>query len=995
MVKVEKKKKKKEPEKIKIPISYERLRTVVLSILVFVFAYVAYVIRNVTSDYKYFFDPDTFYHYEIYKLAIHNWLPKFFAYADPPIGLKIGEPVGLYDVQAWFYKITHALFGTSVLGAFKHWPPFVGAMTVIAIYLLGRKLHSDWAGFWGAAFVMFSMANFTKTFSGVNRGEGPFMMFFLFAVVAMAYYLDERKWNWKKSLYLVFFLLLSILYTGVWNGSQFGIGIILLFTATYSILLFLTGHVEELKRFFRDFYPPLGLALLISVGFAKLGFIAIYNFLIFAFEVYLGLAVLTLIMLYGSKVGLNYLDWKHRLAVVIVVGIVGFSGAYAYFGRGLLRFLGQATRSDPLYQTVAELRRTHWGDVVQSYSIRLSSTTTGTHGDAILFLLGIAGALMVIVRFLMKVRRGEVDNYKEIFLITYYLGAMFLLSLAVRFIFQASGAVLLLAGVAVGELFTFVENMKERLSTKAIIGIALILLFLPIPVVGAQYTYNQAKATAKSKNGMVPVEWINTLKWMRETTNPFASATSWWDYGYWIESSLLAHRRSSTDGGHAYDRRYIVAKFYAHSGLSSEVDFEAWELNYFIAWSQDFAKFNAISYLGGGINYGEYNGITNDFIKRAFNGNLGTIIVLPPQYRGVLNYTIENIDILTGKVTKGKGLMPYVGYIVPAPVYSYGNYSLAGRYYIVLAYRTIANSNFIKLAWDIRYPHDWDTQKLFSNFRLVHSDVGYMRLYGYYIFPFPLNTYNFTPFAVYRIDVWQNDTWKTLYTTLDGMKGTLPLGKQKVRLWISAFGRNVTKATIVFEAMKNGKVVSRQVVAKDVNMNYRNEKPIVVNITVPNATDYRFYLYQTGPVGVVNGPVMVNGQVVRPENVLPEGGTGTISLTEAFRRPYTVNATLRFSIVYYVAPNGTDIYKRNFYLIPHMDVLYYDVLAKNIHVRVGNNTLEFKANVPTGIFEKYIAMLRKKYGNKVVIVKKRIEPIFLARKRYLLWSWTVSKPKKK
>ncbi|WP_367883360.1 hypothetical protein [Thermococcus peptonophilus] len=49
-----------------------------------------------------------------------------------------------------FYKVAHALFGMNEFGgAFKVWPPFVGAMTVIAVYLVVRKLHSDWAGFWG------------------------------------------------------------------------------------------------------------------------------------------------------------------------------------------------------------------------------------------------------------------------------------------------------------------------------------------------------------------------------------------------------------------------------------------------------------------------------------------------------------------------------------------------------------------------------------------------------------------------------------------------------------------------------------------------------------------------------------------------------------------------------------------------------------------------------------------------------------------------------
>ncbi|WP_367884299.1 hypothetical protein [Thermococcus sp. JCM 11816] len=42
------------------------------------------------------------------------------------------------------------------------------------------------------------------------------------------------------------------------------------------------------------------------------------------------------------------------------------------------------------------------------------------------------------------------------------------------------------------------------------------------------------------------------------------------------ESSLLSHRRAVSDGGHGYDRRYIIAKFFSHSGNAGEVDLEAW-----------------------------------------------------------------------------------------------------------------------------------------------------------------------------------------------------------------------------------------------------------------------------------------------------------------------------------------------------------------------------------------------------------------------------------
>ncbi|NJE84281.1 peptide transporter [Thermococcus sp. CX2] len=952
MVKTDvKEKRKKKGEKSSLPEYYRKFKAYGLPLIVLLLAYIGFKIRAVTSNYKTFLDPDTFYHYELYKLAIQEWLPKYFPLANPPTGLKISESLGLYAVQAFFYKLVSPL-GYDVMDAFKLWPPFVGAMTIIAVYLLGRKLHSNWAGVWAAAFMMFSYANFSKTYSGNNRGEGPFMMFFLYAVFFLIVYLDEKEWNWKKILSGVLFLITSVLYMGVWLGSQFGVGILLLFAAAHTIILFVFGKIEELKRFVKEFYPIYALSLLIGIALYPTGFVRIKGFLIFSLEAFIGLSVLVAIMLYGERFKLNYSDKKHRFGVVVGIGILGFVLAYLYLGPDLLKYMGAAYQSNPLYQTVAELAKTDWKTIAGYYSVKTK--------DGIIFLLSLAGFIIVLVRFIRKLLRGDLTGYKEVFLVTYYLGSVYLLLMAVRFVFQASGAILLLAGVAIGEVFLFVENMKDSISTKALYAMLLILLFLPLPIIGAQYMNSIATTTAKSQ-GSVPADWVNTLKWLRENSDPLDSATSWWDYGYWIESSLLSNRRSATDGGHAYDRRYIVADFFAHYGNESEVDFESWELNYMIVWQQDIYKFNAISYLGGAITYGEYKNnpmfqvIYPNYIRYVNESGKTVVYITNGQYA---YQPIMTIDLTKGQVIQGRGDIPYVLYVFQG--------------YGLLAYQSIAFSNFVRLAFHIPYSFEpWDAQMLFANFKPVYTNGG-------------VSTYEFRPFAVYRIDKYENGTWKAFYSTTAG--GKLPLGEQKLRLWISAFGRDVKDATLVFEAYNGTELVKREVVAENLNINHLNETPVEVSLTIPNATSYRFVLIQDGPVGVLNGAPKVNGEVANPIYILGEGQSGQLELTAAFRKDYTADLYLRASIVYYVAPNGKDINQPNFRLEPHMDIITYVPVKDGISVKAGNNTITVQASMPENVFEQYIQELYKKYGeDKVVIVKKRIEPIFIAKKEYVIW----------
>ncbi|WP_297505364.1 peptide transporter [Thermococcus sp.] len=946
-----KEKRKKKGEKTSLPEYYQKFKAYGLPLIVLILAYVGFRIRNITSNYKTFLDPDTFFHYEMYRIAINEWVPKYFAYADPPTGIKAGGYLGLYTIQAVFYKIV-SVFGYDQLGAFKLWPPFVGAMTIIGVYLLGKKLHSNWAGLWAAAFMMFSYANFSKTYSGNNRGEGPFMMFFIYAVFLLMVYLDEKEWNLKKMLSGALFLLASLLYMAAWTGSTFGVSILLLFAGITTVVFFIFGIVDVLKRFVRDFFPLYGASLILGVVLSYTGFIGIRWFLVFAIEAFIALSVLVSIMLYGERFGLNYSDKKHRFGMVAGIAILAALAFYGYFGRDLLKFMGAAYQSNPLYQTVAELAKTDWNTITAYYSVKTK--------DAIIFILSAVGFIIVAARFVRKLTKNDLTGHKEIFLVTYYIGSLYLLLLAVRFVFQASGAILLLAGVAVGEIFLFIEEMKESMTTKALYAVLLMLLFLPLPIIGAQYMGSIATNTAKSQ-GSVPADWVNSLNWLKENSNPLDSATSWWDYGYWIESSLLSHRRSATDGGHAYDRRYIVADFFSHYGNESEQDFEAWELNYMIVWQQDIYKFNAISYLGGAITYGEYRSspmfqvIPAQYIQHANESGKTVVYINTGKYA---YQPVLTIDLTKGQVIQGRGDIPYVLYIFQG--------------YGLLAYQKIAFSNFVRLAFQIPFSFDpWDAQMLFANFRPVHRDGG-------------VSTYEFRPFAVYRIDKFENGTWKAFYSTLGG--GKLPLGEQKLRLWISAFGRDIKDATLIFEAYNGSVLVKREILAEGITMNHLNETPIEFNLTVPNATKYRFILVQDGPVGVLDGPVYVNGKNVDPSYVLDEGENGELKLTAAFREERTVDLYLRESVVYYIAPNGKDIYQEKFYLEPHQDIITYVPVKEGISVAPGDNEITVQASMPQGVFDTYIQKLYQKYGeDKVVIVRKRIEPVFITKKEYVIW----------
>ncbi len=944
---------------------YGYFRSYGLAAIVLLVAYLAYHIRMYTSHLKYFTDPDTFFHYEMFRQAVKHGIPTYFARANPPFGIDVhGQSLGIYTFPAWTYRLIFQHLGYGELTFYKMWTPMVGALTVIAIYLLGRKLHSDWAGFWAALFVGFSYANFTKTMSGNGRGEGPFMMFFLYSLTFMAYYLDQKRWNWKKALWVVLFILTAWAFMSAWQGGQFGLGILTAFMVLNTAALFIFGKLDDLKRFSMDFYPPMAVILAGALALNRISLIGFRRFTIFNVHVYVVMVILTIVMTYGGRF-LNYARRAVRIGVVLAFAIAGGAGAVALFGSKVKAFMGGAYQSNPLYQTVAELQKTNWGFVKDMFSIHY---VNGVGQDGILYIISVLGFLIVLYRLIRKFYHGEFSGYKEILLVTYYAAASYLLWIAVRFSFQASGAVTLLAGALIGEVILILERLNDRPSMKAIYAVVLAILLIPMPVVAGQDMSKMARGTGEQ----VPVSWQKSLHWLRDNSNSLSSATSWWDYGYWIESSLLGDRRSATDGGHAYDRRYLVGKFFAHTGNAAEVDFESWELNYMIVWQVDIWKFNAISYLGGAITYGEYTHLPMFQILKqgqvGYDKNLKAYYVISRE--GHL-YPYVTYNVITGQVVPG----PKTGSVIPYALIYYGTYG-------VLAYRKIAFSDYTQLAFGVNDPFNMTaSEKLRANFRLVHAEGGVM-------------IYKFDPFAIYRIDVLQNKTWKTIYTTLTGQK-KFPTGKQTFKLYISAFGRDVKNGTIIFEAYNGSKLVDRTVVASHVNVNHLDEKPITVTVDVPKGTSYMFLLVQNGPVGVVNSPIKVNGKEVNPSYVIAPGRSGKMKFTEAFERGYkNAKLTLRASVVYYVTPNGTDIYKEDFILKPHQDIVAY-IPVKIMSVTKGNDTIVASASVPSNVFTNFINELHKKYGKDVVIYRKRIEPIFIAKKTYVLWFGTAQGTTKK
>jgi dolichyl-diphosphooligosaccharide--protein glycosyltransferase len=206
----------------------------------------------------------------------------------------------------------------------------------------------------------------------------------------------------------------------------------------------------------------------------------------------------------------------------------------------------------PLYESVAEHKRSAWSSFFGSFGLT--------------FALGMLGTYFALTD------PEERGLYGALFFVSsvYFTGVMSRLAL----ILSVSGA--LMAAYGLKELIVpFIELSRQREDTRrgrrgrTVFGVGkeLAVLFSVFVFVAALPTFwGTAEASyspASIASSQVPVklgggypqDWLQALSWLRDNTPEDAIVVSWWDQGYWIEA--MANRTTLADGSTS-SRRQIA-----------------------------------------------------------------------------------------------------------------------------------------------------------------------------------------------------------------------------------------------------------------------------------------------------------------------------------------------------------------------------------------------------------------------------------------------------
>jgi len=227
--------------------------------------------------------------------------------------------------------------------------------------------------------------------------------------------------------------------------------------------------------------------------------------------------------------------------------------------------------------------------------------------------------------------------HAEIFMLIWALVMFLLATTAIRFLFEFSLVIVIMAALFLVFLFHLI--MKIDYKPVKIICVVILILFLFNPIsfslgkfsVSDGILINDYKSTLGSASGLGPAynpQWQLAGGWVRENTPVNSTFVSWWDYGYWIQSGF--NRPAVTDGGHPYTYwdHLVGREFLTAPNLTEPLKFlNAHDVDYALILADDIGKYSAFASIGSGATADRYSylpimGLDSSLSRQTRNGTL-------------------------------------------------------------------------------------------------------------------------------------------------------------------------------------------------------------------------------------------------------------------------------------------------------------------------------------------------------------------------------------
>jgi len=413
-------------------------------------------------------------------------------------------------------------------------PVFMGTLSVIIMYFLGKDLGGKTVGMLAALFLALSPAVIQRNSLGFFDTEvvGVFslLLFSLFFLRAN----DEEKTIGSAVMYSLGAAAVLAYFIMGWGAAYYLVDMTLVFIFVLILLRRTT------TRLFLSFGLTFGLGLLISINnpYISTRYLTEYPILpVLGIFVLLCLTEITRSLTAArAKILFTTAFLTALVAGFVTVWALGYMGDIA--GKFLTVFNPFARESSAIVSSVAEQRITSWASIYYDWGIAILFSLTG---------------LYFVARNLTT---------KNLYLLVFSLTSLYFAASMVRLLVIFDLAFSLLAAIGViGMLKPFMTLLKEppKIITKKRFGLervgkefsgtAVFLIFLILmtnlsfspQTSGIPNVYRQTYAPITISAGSLPVvpsqqvgEWLDMLTYLNNLHDSTTVVSAWWDYGNWI-----------------------------------------------------------------------------------------------------------------------------------------------------------------------------------------------------------------------------------------------------------------------------------------------------------------------------------------------------------------------------------------------------------------------------------------------------------------------------
>ena len=589
------------------------------------------------------FDP--WFQLRVTDYVADNGYAAFFSWYDDSTWVPFGRDmtttsyIGVPFTSAFFYFLLNG-FGISVdvISVSLVLPAFMGALTAVVAFFLGRELYNNTVGLFTGIFTAFIPAFLQRTIAGFYDNE----CIGVFAIV-LTTYLFMRGLK-RGSLFASIGAGLALGYLQMsWGASEFMLGLL----ALYAFTMLIIGHYS--KRLLSSYLITIALGIFVGDLIPRNGFGNLTDFTILAPIGVAGLLVMYEIWLRigGYREATANVLAPHMKPILFgiitpVVGVVSYllfvgsqtlsitpysSNPVLQIGAKFLSVINPFLRLDQrILASVAEHLPSPWGSFYNTLLILIFFFPLGLY-------------------FLFK--RGRDEDWLMLFYgvtSVYFAGSMIRLSLIL-----APGVAVLASVAAYNILSPYAkvvtqqsvfERRRFRMSSSltsehSLTAFAFIGLLLSVNVIlGVSFVANQV-GHPEFSNGPLSdpqqqaTDWQVAMTYIRNVLPPDSIIASWWDYGYWINGA--ADAKTIVDNA-TFNSTQIALMGYALMALNyteSLKTFKHWDATHVLVyWGHRYAGF------GG--DDGKW-----PWMVRIAEDKFGTSVIDDATYLGVNDATLE------------------------------------------------------------------------------------------------------------------------------------------------------------------------------------------------------------------------------------------------------------------------------------------------------------------------------------------------------------------